>query len=201
MAKTKRRKGKGKSGQRQGRVPGGGKVAELSVCLIARDEAEFLDRCLTSVAGLADEIIVVDTGSTDDTRAVARRHGARVLALPWTGDFSVARNHGLHAAHGRWILSLDCDEVIAAADHEAIRSAMADTDIAGYRLTTRNYTDQADRSEWVAADGMYAEQKNYTGWFPTTKVRLWRRRRAYRFRGAVHELVEASILESGGPLA
>ncbi|SVC37512.1 uncharacterized protein METZ01_LOCUS290366, partial [marine metagenome] len=161
----------------------------------------FLDRCLASIGDLADEIVVVDTGSADDTCAVARRHQARVLSFSWTGDFSEARNHGLDAARGRWILSLDCDEVIALRDHDSIRAAMTDQDIAGYRLTTRNYTDRGDRSECFAADGAYREQKDYAGWFPTTKVRLWRRRREHRFRGAVHELVEASILESGGRLA
>ena len=201
MAKTKRRKGRGKSGQRQPRGAASRRTPRLSVCLIARDEAAFLDSCLASIDGLADEIVVVDTGSTDDTCAVARRHRARVLSFPWTGDFSAARNHGLEAARGRWILSLDCDEVIAPRDHDSIRSAMEAEDVTGYRLTTRNYTDRGDRSEWIATDGVYCEEKDYAGWFPTTKVRLWRRRREHRFRGAVHELVEASILESGGRLA
>ena len=201
MAKTKRRKGKGKSGRRQPRGAAPRRTPRLSVCLIARDEAVFLDRCLASIGDLADEIVVVDTGSADDTCTVARRHHARVLSFSWTGDFSEARNHGLDAARGRWILSLDCDEVIALRDHDSIRAAMTDQDIAGYRLTTRNYTDKGDRSEWFAADGAYREQKDYAGWFPTTKVRLWRRRREHRFRGAVHELVEPSILESGGRLA
>jgi glycosyltransferase involved in cell wall biosynthesis/Flp pilus assembly protein TadD len=201
LAKTKRRKAKGGSGQRRRAAAGAKRALRLSVCLIARDEASFLDQCLASITGLADEIVVVDTGSTDATCAVARSHGARVLHFPWTGDFSAARNFALDAARGRWILSLDCDEVIARSDHDVIRAAMAAADVAGYRLTTRNYTEQTDRAEWVASDGAYGEQKSYTGWFPTTKVRLWRRLRKYRFRGVVHELVEASILDSGGRLA
>lgn len=171
------------------------------MCLIARDEAAFLDRCLASVAGLADEIVVVDTGSMDETVAVARRHGARVFAFPWGDDFAAARNHGLDRARGRWILALDCDEVLARRDHDGLRRAMAAADVDGYRLTTRNYTRGADHAAWVACDGSYAEQEEgYPGWFPTTKVRLWRHGPTHRFRGAVHELVEASIAAGGGRL-
>jgi glycosyltransferase involved in cell wall biosynthesis/Tfp pilus assembly protein PilF len=198
LAKTKRRKGKGKSGQQQKR--GATSAPLLSVCLIARDEATFIGRCLASIAEIANEIIVVDTGSTDETSKIAQSYGARVLSFPWSGDFSAARNFGLDAAQGRWILSLDCDEVIATEDHAEILSAMARMDVIGYRMTTRNYCHEADCSEWHASDGKYAEQKTHSGWFPTTKVRLWRHTARHRFRGAVHELVEASILESGGQL-
>ena len=81
----------------------------LSLCMIARDEAAFLDQCLGSVRGLVDQIVVVDTGSTDDTAQVARRHGALVLEHAWQGNFSLARNFGLEQASGDWVLVLDCD--------------------------------------------------------------------------------------------
>jgi glycosyltransferase involved in cell wall biosynthesis/Tfp pilus assembly protein PilF len=193
LATTKRRKAKGK-GARPDRRP------RLSVCLIARDEAACLDRCLGSVAGLADEIVLVDTGSTDDTVAIARRHGARVISFRWTEDFSAARNRGLEAARGRWIFSLDADEALASGDRAALVAAMEADDVDGYRLTTRNYTTQQDRSGFVAADDA-PEAAGQVGWFPTTKVRLFRRRREFRFRGQVHELVDPSILEAGGRLA
>jgi len=169
----------------------------LSLCLIARDEAEFLDRCLESVRGVVDEIVVVDTGSVDETVRVAQRHGARIFSQPWQDDFSRARNRAIEAARGAWVLSLDCDEVIAVADHQRIGEAIARTDVDGFRLTTRNYTDEENRAGWVACDGSYGEEKEYRGWFPTTKVRLWRNRREVRFEGAVHELVEPSLLRLG----
>ena len=199
MAKTKRRKGKKRQGgRRTASAPGA--TPTLSLCVIARDEAAFLERCLRSVDGLVDEIVVLDTGSTDTTPEVARRHGARVAATQWTGDFADARNRCLGRARGRWVLILDCDEVLAPSDHDAVRALVTGNGGAdAYRITTRNYIDQADRAGWVACDGRYAEQEgNHRGWFPTTKVRLWRNRPTYRFRGAVHELVEASILEAGG---
>ena len=192
VARKKRRK-------RQG---GGKPVARsrprLSLCVIARDEGQFLDQCLASVAGLVDEIVVVDTGSSDDTMAVARNHGARLFQAPWAGDFSEARNHSLQKARGDWILVLDCDEVLSPDDGDGVRRAMASGDAEAYRLTTRNYTAALDRVGFQPCDGSYArEEGGYPGWFPTTKVRLWRRRPAVRFHGAVHELVEPALGAAG----
>ncbi|MEW6749560.1 MAG: glycosyltransferase [Candidatus Latescibacterota bacterium] len=169
--------------------------------MIARDEADFLDRCLQSIAGLADEVVVVDTGSTDETPQVASRHGARLFHASWTGDFSEARNRCLAEAHGRWILVLDCDEVLARQDHEPLRRLLRSARADAYRLTTRNYTDSANQAGWVACRGTAPEERGHAGWFPTTKVRLWRRRPQVRFSGAVHELVEPSLLQAGLRLA
>jgi len=170
----------------------------LSLCMIARDEAEFLQQCLQSVVGLADEKIVVDTGSHDATAAVARRHGAKVLDFEWKDDFSQARNLSLQAAKGEWILVLDCDEVIAKRDHAAIRALLDAADADAYYLTTRNYSDRSNHAGWTGCGGEYEEEKEYPGWFPSTKVRLWRRRSQVHFEGAVHELVEGSIERGGG---
>ena len=170
----------------------------ISLCLIARDEAAFLERCLRSAQGLADEIVLVDTGSQDDTPAVAERLGARVLHLPWQDDFAAPRNASLEAATGDWVFVLDCDEVIASRDLGAIRRAAVAGGCDGYLLTTRNYTRERNRARGVACRGEYPEEKGYEGWFPTTKVRLFRNDPRIRFRGAVHETVEQSILDAGG---
>ncbi len=82
----------------------------LSVCYIVRDEAARLERSLTSLGHAADEIVVVDTGSTDDTVKVAEAHGASVYSFPWQDDFSAARNASLEKATGDWILVVDADE-------------------------------------------------------------------------------------------
>ncbi len=176
---------------------------QLSLCMIVRDEAEFLERCLTSVKGLVDDVVVVDTGSKDDTKAVARRHGARLFSRPWTDDFAEARNASIERARGRWILVLDCDEIIASADHARLRQLLQRDDADAYRLTTRNYGNDSGRAEWHTCDGAeYAtEEKDYPGWFPTTKVRLWRRHPQIRFQGTVHELVEPSLEQLGQAVA
>ena len=93
----------------------------VSLCMIACDEEANIGACLQSASRDVDEIIVVDTGSRDRTRSVARHHGARVVELPWRDDFSAARNHGLEQAAGEWILVLDCDERIAPESSGLIR--------------------------------------------------------------------------------
>ena len=199
--KPRRSKGAGSGVRRDNRAhrvdAHGPRRPALSLCVIARNEAAFLEECLGSARQLADDIVVVDTGSTDDTRDVALRHGARVSSFAWRGDFSAARNESLAQARGEWILILDCDEVIATPDGAAIAKLIASGEADAYRLTTRNYIDEPDRAEWRQCDGSYSEERSYRGWFPSTKVRLWRNDPAIRFEGAVHELVEHSLNRHG----
>lgn len=85
-------------------------MASISLCMIVRDEAARLERCLATVTGVVDEIVVVDTGSRDDTAALAARAGARVAHEPWREDFAAARNASLALARTDWALVLDADE-------------------------------------------------------------------------------------------
>lgn len=87
-----------------------GSEIKLSLAMIARNEARCLARCLRSVRAIADEIIVTDTGSTDDTVKIAKENGARVSRFGWINDFAAARNFVLAQATGDWILVLDADE-------------------------------------------------------------------------------------------
>jgi len=96
----------------------------LSLCMIVRDEAENLPRCLASVRGVVDEMIVVDTGSTDRTIAIATELGARVYSWVWQNDFAAARNESLKYAKGDWILVLDADEELEAGVIPAIQQVM-----------------------------------------------------------------------------
>ena len=82
----------------------------ISLCMIARNEESFIEGCLESVRGICHETIVVDTGSSDRTREIARAAGALVLETPWTDDFAAARNVGVERATGSHILVLDADE-------------------------------------------------------------------------------------------
>src|SRR5262245_35181283 len=86
------------------------RVPTLSLCMIVKNEAAHLEAALESVRGLADEIVVADTGSVDGTREVAARFGARLLGFEWCDDFSAARNFVLEHATGDWVLSIDADE-------------------------------------------------------------------------------------------
>ncbi len=83
---------------------------KLSLALIVKNEARCLDRCLRSVREAVQEIVVVDTGSTDDTVRIARGFGAKVATFAWINDFAAARNHALDQCSGEWVLMLDADE-------------------------------------------------------------------------------------------
>ncbi|MFN3199638.1 MAG: glycosyltransferase [Bradymonadia bacterium] len=93
----------------------------VSLAMIVRDEAETLPAALQSVQGVVDEIVVVDTGSTDDTVQIAEGFGAQVVRQPWSDDFSAARNRALKHCTGRWILVLDADECLEVPNPSQLR--------------------------------------------------------------------------------
>jgi glycosyltransferase involved in cell wall biosynthesis/tetratricopeptide (TPR) repeat protein len=98
----------------------------VSLTMIVKNEAHNLPTCLGSVADLVDEIIVVDTGSTDDTVAVAERHGARVFHFPWVDSFAAARNETLRHARGEWVFWMDADDRLDAENREKFRRLLAE---------------------------------------------------------------------------
>jgi glycosyltransferase involved in cell wall biosynthesis/FMN phosphatase YigB (HAD superfamily)/tetratricopeptide (TPR) repeat protein len=106
----------------------------LSVCLIVRNEEKFLGQCLQSIRGLAAQIVVVDTGSTDRTVEIAREHGAEVYDFVWADDFSAARNAALEHATGDWILMLDADEELSAEGRGKLAPAMSLPAVMAWRL-------------------------------------------------------------------
>lgn len=159
----------------------------LSLCMIAKNEERHLPRCLESVRGLVDEIILVDTGSTDRTIDVARSFGARVLPFAWQDDFSLARNHGLEPASGRWILMLDADESIAARDHDRIRAWLDRDDLHAVTARQRHYLPSTTVVGWQPGPGGYEEGAPYPGFADVTCRRLFRNRPWLRFRNRVHE--------------
>ncbi len=150
----------------------------VSACLIVRDEARFLADCLRSLAGVADDVVVVDTGSTDGTAEIARRAGARVAPFAWCDDFAAARNAALDLARGRWVLQIDADERLvgpggAAVDPEVLRGWLAAP---------------PPGCGHFAALGMHLESDLGGGQVHRTTVpRLFRRRLGWRYRNRIHE--------------
>jgi GT2 family glycosyltransferase/tetratricopeptide (TPR) repeat protein/glycosyltransferase involved in cell wall biosynthesis len=106
----------------------------VSVCLIARNEERFLPQCLRSVRGLASQIVLVDTGSTDRTIDIAREFGAEVRSFPWGDDFSAARNAALEHATGDWVLIIDADEELRPEQFENLTREIQVPAVMGYRL-------------------------------------------------------------------
>ena len=96
----------------------------ISFCLITLNEAENLPRCLRSCEGLADEIVVVDSGSTDATEQIARAAGARFISQPWLG-YVGQKNQALSLARHEWVFSLDADEELSSALRDEVRALRA----------------------------------------------------------------------------
>src|SRR3954454_13709169 len=111
----------------------------VAACLIVRDEADRLSACLSALRGLADEIVVHDTGSTDDTVATARRLGATVIEGEWRDDFAAARNVALDHCSADWIVHVDADEVIGG-DLAGLRRLLegTPTELDGYLVAIDN---------------------------------------------------------------
>lgn len=143
----------------------------ISLCMIVRNEEANLGRCLASVDGIVDEIVVVDTGSTDGTKEVARRFGSRVFDFPWRDDFAAARNFGLAQATGEWILVLDADEYLAESG-----AAML-----------------AELTSWPGAADVYLlpikslMAPELGEWLTSLVLRLFRNSPDLRFKGKIHE--------------
>ncbi len=148
----------------------------LSVCMIVKDEAHLLARALESVRGLADELIVVDTGSTDDTVSIAQRYGAEVSHAPWTGSFAEARNVAIDRATGDWILMLDADQRVEHSSRDEVKRLLHVELPTAFLLRQWNYTE-------VQGDDAYIEH---------LIVRLFPNRPEVRYEGAVHEQIVCS---------
>jgi glycosyltransferase involved in cell wall biosynthesis len=106
-------------------LPDPNRKPRLSVCMIVKNEERFLGQCLASVKDIADELIVIDTGSTDRTVEIAREHGAHVGHFEWCNDFAAARNASIAPATGDWILFLDADEGLSPAEKRSLPYLMS----------------------------------------------------------------------------
>jgi tetratricopeptide (TPR) repeat protein len=187
---------------REARGPlGPASVDGVSLCMIVRDEEATLARCLADAMVFVDEIVVVDTGSTDRTMDVATACGAQVHAVEWANDFATARNAAVAQARGGWVLSLDADERLSVADHSKFVALIAalGRSPAGVVFTTRNYVNAAGVEGWRRNDGLYAEEAG-SGWIPSGKVRLFPRDPRVVYEQSVHEIVEASLQRAGFPV-
>jgi glycosyltransferase involved in cell wall biosynthesis len=147
------------------------KKQTISVCIIAKDEEKLMEDCLKSVADVADEIVLVDTGSADNTIAIAKKYGAKVYEYTWDESFANARNHCMEKAGCAWILFLDADERFFEEDKEKLFAFIKTKEYDGAHFNVFNYV----------GDGT-----NYT---LHNALRLVRNNGEYRFVGNIHEQI------------
>src|SRR5207244_5058234 len=139
----------------------------LSICLLTRNEADKLERAVASVQGIADEIVVADTGSTDGTVALAQKLGARLLEVGWDDDFSKGRNDALTAARGEWILWLNADEELDRSTEAGLRWCLQ----------------QPTALAWFVRVWDFVRPDAHT---ETMQLRLFRNGKGVRYRGRLH---------------
>jgi GT2 family glycosyltransferase len=165
-------------------------MAKLSVLYITRNEEALLARSLASIRGIADEIVVVDTGSVDKTLSVCRQFKARILAYSWVHDFSKPRNYGLSNCKGDWVLCLDADEMLDPRSASVVRAAVneAKPNVVGYDLHI------VDHPHDLSPDA----EANPKSFFPSPQARLFRRLPGVFFRGKVAESARADLSKAGG---
>jgi tetratricopeptide (TPR) repeat protein len=141
----------------------------VSVCMIVKNEEKMLDNCLNSIEGFVDELIIVDTGSTDSTVEIAKRHGAKVYFHEWENDFSKARNYSLSYATNEWIFIMDADEEVVREDHPRLREIMTQQD---YNLVSINVYNLGPEGSAVSS------------FLPS--IRMFRRSVGAKYDGIVH---------------
>lgn len=168
----------------------------VSLCMIVKNEERNLARCLTSAMPVVDQLVVVDTGSTDRTVMLAEAFGAHLLHHAWNNDYAAARNAAIDAATGAWILVLDADEALAERDYPLLREAMQHDRKVAWQVLTRNYTENTSSQGWELNDGRYPLEQAADGWYPSRKVRLFPRLPGLRFSGKVHEMVEPALRQA-----
>jgi tetratricopeptide (TPR) repeat protein len=161
--------------------PWASRAPRVTLCMIARNEERFLPECLSRARAAVDEIVLVDTGSTDRTVEIAQSFGARVLHTQWADDFSAPRNIGLREATGDWILVLDADEFLQPGSCERIRELVQNPAVSGYHLHFVN---------------IYGKGRT----LGVMMVRLFRNLPGLAYQNIIHEQVTPSLQRLGGEL-
>lgn len=157
----------------------------LTACLIAKNEEKHIEPCLRSLNGLVDEIVVVDTGSTDRTAQIAESLGAKVGVFEWCDDFALARNASLELATGDWILWIDADERLDVDSKTSLISGLVRPHFGGYTIQILNFLNESEQIDQIIH----------------RPCRLFRKLPGVQFEGRVHEQVAPSIERLGLPVA
>lgn len=157
----------------------------ISLTMIVKNEAASLAACLRSAEPAVDEIVIVDTGSTDGTIDIAKAHGARVVEWAWRNDFAAARNQALGHATGDWVLVFDADERLGTGAATRVRELCAGGAADGFNCRLVSTLPPTEPSPTIVH------------WY----CRLFRRRDGVAYEGRIHEQIAPSIVRAGGRIA
>jgi len=160
---------------------------QLSVCMIVRDNEDILEPCLASIRPWVDEIVVVDTGSKDNTIEIARRHGAQIFHFPWCDDFAAARNESLRHARGKWLFWMDSDDTISEECGRKLQALAAQEHSESlFGFVCQVHCPGQD----IDADVTVVDH-----------VKMFRNHPEIRFEGRIHEQILGSIRDLNGEIA
>ena len=151
----------------------------LTLSMIVKNEENYLEDCLNSVKDLVDEIVIVDTGSTDRTIDIAKKHGAKIFNFKWIDDFSAARNYALDNSSGDWILYLDADERLSPQSKDELLSLTSEKNKTAYYCKVNSINETNNQPAIM----------DY--------VRLFSRDESVKFEGKIHEQIENSLRKAG----
>lgn len=156
--------------------------ASVSLCMIVKNEEKYIEKCLLSVKDIVTEIIIVDTGSTDNTVEIADRFGAKISYFEWNGSFSDARNFSLSQATGDWLLLMDADEEFEKEDRDRMIDFVNHSNAHGCHFTILNYIGKRSSKQYTLHNAF----------------RLLRNNGLYEYRGIIHEQI---CRKDGSPIA
>lgn len=148
---------------------------EVSLCMIVKNEEKYLKSCLESVQDLVDEMIIVDTGSTDATKEIAKSFGAKIYDYLWKNDFSDARNLSIEKATKDWILFMDADDIFENTFKERFKKLINSGYKDGYYFKTASYVNENNKADYVS----------------NLNIRLLKNNKKYEFYGAIHEQLKS----------
>ena len=174
-------------------------MKEISLCVISLNQEKYIFEFLKNVERFVDEIIIVDTGSIDNTLEIIKKFKCKLFNFEQKEKgMDELRNFSLDKATKEWILVLDPDEKISERDFPKIRKLIENNECVGYCLIQRQYMNEIGHSGWVASkDDSYEESKFANGWFENSILRLFKNDKRIRYRGIIHETVDTSIKEIG----
>lgn len=158
-------------------------MPRLTLSMIVKNEEKYLKECLDSIKDVVDEIVVVDTGSTDNTIKIAESYGAKIYYFEWINDFSAARNFALSKSNGNWVLYLDADERLDSNSKHELKRIISTSTKTGYFCTVKS----VDREESRDNSMQY--------------VRLYANSPEIKFVGKVHEQIVPSLTENNYTLS